>query len=583
MDKDSMSDAFISYRRIPSAPLALLIQEKLKNSYSIDVYVDTTRTDSTQVKFPERLMQAIADTPVFVCLLGDTTLESEWVMKEITKAFELQKRCIPVFQESYKPPQEPTEAVNYLLSFDGVHVMDIKNVLIDASIKELSQLIKIPIPKPISNDEALITKTVTVNPNANRWRVPVTWLGLIGMMVIGGMALYAFTNNPQPSPTPTPTVQPTSIADNPTNTPRPLITETPTVTRTPTSTLTPSATATDLPIELIVGTLDAQATIDQATAYANATLEARATEYAEGTLSSVNATASATLWTATPTPNITASIEAFRTQQAATTTQAWVDSWTATPTPTATFTPTNTPTPTNTLTPLEQASIPVTRNADWTPVIQDFGDGVEMVLVPAGCFEMGSNNGANERPVTQQCFDEPFWIDQTEVTQADFERLDGQRERGNWFIGDNRPVENITWIEADAFCRLRGGRLPSEAEWEYAARGPDGLIYPWGNEFIADNVVYRDNSNQTAPVGSRPNGVSWVGALDMSGNVEEWTNSLYQAYPYSATDGRESGSDTSSPRVLRGGSWNSYVLSAIRFAFDPSVNVRDFGFRCIRY
>jgi formylglycine-generating enzyme required for sulfatase activity len=453
---------------------------------------------------------------------------------------------------------------------------------------------EIPLNPDVSQVNTNPIKVEVVNQSKSQSWLTQIVIGIVAT-VVGGLVLFAITNASQPTPTSTPTVQPSEVADNPTNTPRPLITETPTVTQTPTSTLTPSATATDLPIELIVGMLDAQATIDQATAYANATLEARATEYAEGTLSSVNATASATLWTATPTPNITASIEAFRTQQAATTTQAWVDSWTATPTPTvtpsstptptATFTPTNTPTPTNTLTPLEQARIPVTHNVDWTPVIQDFGDGVEMVLVPAGCFEMGSNNGAdNERPVTQQCFDEPFWIDQTEVTQADFERFDGQKERGNRFSGDNRPVENITGVEADAFCRLRGGRLPSEAEWEYAARGPDGLIYPWGNGFSANNVVYRDNSNgETAVVGSRPDGVSWVGALDMSGNVREWTNSLYWAYPYSATDGRESGSDTSSPRVVRGSSWYSISMrSAIRFGFNPNSSFSDLGFRCIR-
>jgi hypothetical protein len=135
-------DAFISYRRKPSASLALLVQEKLSNDHKIDVYVDTTRADSTKVQFPERLMQAIGEAPVFVCLLGDETLESEWVLKEIVEAHRLKKRCIPVFQESYKAPENPSEAVNYLLSFDGVHVFDLKNVHVDHSVQDLAALIK---------------------------------------------------------------------------------------------------------------------------------------------------------------------------------------------------------------------------------------------------------------------------------------------------------------------------------------------------------------------------------------------------------------------------------------------------------
>src|SRR5690606_21843483 len=103
-----------------------------------------------------------------------------------------------------------------------------------------------------------------------------------------------------------------------------------------------------------------------------------------------------------------------------------------------------------------------------------------MVLVPAGCFRMGTNVNTNERPVHDQCFDQPFWMDKYEVTQAHFRRLGGTQANSFAFPGINLPVENITWNEAQDFCELRGGSLPSEAEWEYAARGPDGLVYPWG-------------------------------------------------------------------------------------------------------
>jgi hypothetical protein len=151
----------------------------------------------------------------------------------------------------------------------------------------------------------------------------------------------------------------------------------------------------------------------------------------------------------------------------------------------------------------------VTTNDEWTPVIETFG-GVDMALVPTGCFMMGSSEEEidvacelrgdglsgtgcdrddfeDEKPQHEQCFDEPFWIDVTEVTN-------GQYGSEGGFSGDNRPRESVEWAEAEAHCQSRGARLPTEAEWEYAARGPDGLIFAWGDEFVPDNVVYGENS-----------------------------------------------------------------------------------------
>jgi formylglycine-generating enzyme required for sulfatase activity len=237
---------------------------------------------------------------------------------------------------------------------------------------------------------------------------------------------------------------------------------------------------------------------------------------------------------------------------------------------------------------------PVTRNADWAPVTQDF-DGVTMVLVPVGCFDMGddpeSYNGENQGVPAgeRQCFEQPFWLDLTEVTQADFERLGGQKANPNAFDGEQRPVESITWFEARDFCALRGMRLPTEREWEYAARGPDNRIYPWGNDWNPESAVWSGNSEgQTATVGSRPAGVSWVGALDMSGNVSEWVSSLYQDYPYVPDDGREADTDNSTNvrRVLRGGSWNYALTSPLRAPArvwgTPNFQDGDVGFRCAR-
>ncbi|MBN8618820.1 MAG: SUMF1/EgtB/PvdO family nonheme iron enzyme [Anaerolineae bacterium] len=246
-----------------------------------------------------------------------------------------------------------------------------------------------------------------------------------------------------------------------------------------------------------------------------------------------------------------------------------------------------TPTPTPNATATLIAFRPQT-NPDWTPIERDFNE-VTMVLVPAGCFMMGSINSEDEQPVHEQCFDQPFWIDKYEVTQAQFRRLGGTQANAPGFSGDDRPVERITWFEARDFCELRDSRLPTEAEWEYAARGPDNLVYPWGNTWNASNAVWNRGSSQgTANVGSIPAGVSWIGALDMSGNVWEWTSSLYESYPYDAEDGREADTDTRTDvrRVLRGGTWFSFftddLRAPIRFRGNPDYGDLNGGFRCAR-
>lgn len=229
---------------------------------------------------------------------------------------------------------------------------------------------------------------------------------------------------------------------------------------------------------------------------------------------------------------------------------------------------------------------PVTRNAGWTPIIQTF-NGVEMVLVPPGCFMMGSENGyADDRPVHEICFDEPFWIDRYEVTNAQFTTLGGTAGKQPYFEGENIPRESVSWFEAEEFCTLRDGRLPTESEWEYAARGPDNLIYPWGDSASSRNVASPSAlGGELIDVGSRPGGASWVGAHDLIGNVWEWVSSIYASYPYVATDGREDPNDQESNRVIRGGSFNfnaSDFRATSRYNVMPSFTLFFIGFRCAR-
>jgi formylglycine-generating enzyme required for sulfatase activity len=221
----------------------------------------------------------------------------------------------------------------------------------------------------------------------------------------------------------------------------------------------------------------------------------------------------------------------------------------------------------------------VTRNQDWQPVVETFGR-AEMVLVPPGCFMMGYEEGRrDQRPAHQICFDAPFWIDRYEVTNQRF----GSTGR---FEGDLRPRENLSWFEARDFCVSQGGRLPTEAEWEYATRGPDNLLYPWGNDFNDNFLIFDRNANgETVDVGSRPEGVSWVGAYDMIGNVYEWVSSIHRPYPYNPTDGREDADDIESLRVYRSGWASTYELGVsapFRIRTHPNTYDWFIGFRCAR-
>ena len=264
-------------------------------------------------------------------------------------------------------------------------------------------------------------------------------------------------------------------------------------------------------------------------------------------------------------------------------------------------------------------------------------DGAPMVSVPAGPFEMGHPFVSDVDlikvdPVHTVTLDE-YYIDQYEVTNARFAAFlndqGNQIEAGSpidipWYMTgepdqkirqvegvwqvevgfEDHPVHDVRWYGAKAYCEWRGDRLPTEAEWEKAARGTDGRAYPWGNDFdgtrlnscdincdLADDTVdYDDGYATTAPVGSYPEGASPYGALDMVGNVSEWTSSIPDGYPYDATDGREDLTKTATDRVVRSSAWGVVYIEIdeglTSFSAASRMGAEDWvkgvGFRCAR-
>ncbi len=229
------------------------------------------------------------------------------------------------------------------------------------------------------------------------------------------------------------------------------------------------------------------------------------------------------------------------------------------------------------------------------------GPPVGMVEVPGGEFEMGSEQAVSSSPVRLVQLD-PFWIDQTEVTTAAYTACvqagvcDEPAPKADWTHctwglddHDNRPINCVDWDQAQTYCAWVGGgtrRLPTEAEWEKAARGTDGRTYPWG-DMPEPNCRYIVGGSNCAywpyDVGSRPLSDSPYGGHDMAGNVEEWVSDWSAAYDPEQTD-NPTGPGSGNNRVTRGGAWKfpnaSSFRTTTRSGRDPDSISDDRGFRC---
>ena len=232
------------------------------------------------------------------------------------------------------------------------------------------------------------------------------------------------------------------------------------------------------------------------------------------------------------------------------------------------------------------------KNAQGFDEYQRSRDGAVVIRIPAGEFLMG-NRKTEREPFEHRVELSEYLIDKNEVTWGQYLKFAAATEtplpphEPYWGIQKDHPAAFVTWDEARAFCEWAGGRLPTEAEWEKAARGTDGRMYPWGNEEPdPDKGVFRRSWGliATDPVGAHPNGASPYGLLDTGGNMWEWCSDWYDGGYYEVSPSKDpKGPPSGQARVVRSGSWDSRpsVLSASCRNWGPrGYREGDFGFRC---
>jgi formylglycine-generating enzyme required for sulfatase activity len=282
----------------------------------------------------------------------------------------------------------------------------------------------------------------------------------------------------------------------------------------------------------------------------------------------------------------------------------------------STSTETKTPPPTKVSTPTKSVT------STDTPNPAEISDlkGVTMRLVPAGEFMMGSASGSDDEKPVHQVYLDAFYMDIYEVTNAAYKacvvagvcdppQSIGSITRSSYYGNsefDDYPVIYVDWNQANVYCTWRGASLPTEAQWEKAARGVDGRTYPWGNQFDGSYINFCDkncavnigfsgvadtNSDDgyadTAPVGSYESGKGPYGMYDLAGNVWEWVADWYDSDYYdNSPTANPLGPDSGYDRVLRGGSW-SYNANSVRSAYrfnlsDPTYALSSIGIRCAK-
>lgn len=246
----------------------------------------------------------------------------------------------------------------------------------------------------------------------------------------------------------------------------------------------------------------------------------------------------------------------------------------------------------------------------WTSPV----DGMVLVYVPAGEFMMGAREGdeqaePDEMPMRTVSLN-AFWIDRTEVTNAMFAKFLTAKGNEKWYEAESpdakisvlgpewvvkkgfedHPVTEVTWFGANAYCEWVGRRLPTEAQWEKAARGTDGRIFPWGNTQPNCSLANYWTGSQSctdggpAPVGSYQGGASPYNVWDMAGNVWEWVADWYSDVFYKSAPGENpTGPGSGSAKVMRGGSFESgprTLRTSDRASDEPGVGRYRLGFRC---
>jgi serine/threonine protein kinase len=251
--------------------------------------------------------------------------------------------------------------------------------------------------------------------------------------------------------------------------------------------------------------------------------------------------------------------------------------------PSITPIPSNTSTPTRTYTPIQNFTQTLTPRGTQV----SGKDGMVMVWVPAGTFEMGSISPDDESPAHSVYLD-GYWMDRTEVTNGMYAlcvaagACKDQALKVNDSQQQHFPVVSIDWFNAKAYCEWAGRSLPSEAQWEKAARGTDGRMYPWGIRLECDNNYSGMCTPGIKAVGSFPAGASPYGVLDMAGNAWEWVADwYYSAYYHESPASNPQGPASGVSRSMRGGSWDGSVARcAQRLKFLPDYRSKLTGFRC---